>query len=127
MGTKSTGYGLLALGILIMIFSVVQVFLLFTNQIKPPTLFTENNTQNQTINPSGLANPQGTGGINFSAIIDQAIGPKLNQALNMGTYFFLMTFLGGFGYKIASLGIQLIRPIVVKLKGMEQHVDNVSS
>ena len=40
----------------------------------------------------------------------------LNQTLNMTTHFFLMSFLLGFGYKLASLGVQLIRPINVKLK-----------
>ena len=46
----------------------------------------------------------------------QLIDPKmLNSVLNMAVYYVIMQFLFSLGYKFSSLGVQMLRPIVVKV------------
>lgn len=123
MSEKVTGYLLLVVGLAIMVISVINIFLVFTNRVKPFSVF-------------NLASSSSSSALNINDIIsqiqknnpdalNQSIAPPkldilppevLNQTLNMTTHFFLMSFILGFGYKLASLGVSLIRPINVKLK-----------
>lgn len=127
MSEKITGYSLLVLGIGIMIFCVVNVFMVFTNKTKPFSYFnitSNNNSSNQGsfLNVNDLIKQMQSGnenGLSGSIPLPKfdLIPPEvLNQTLNLSTQFFLMTFILGFGYKLANLGVQLIRPINVKLK-----------
>ncbi|MBU0569957.1 hypothetical protein KKB40_04215, partial [Patescibacteria group bacterium] len=51
------------------------------------------------------------------AMSSELVKPELiNQPLNLSAHLFLMSFLVNAGFKIASLGNQLLRPIRVKLK-----------
>lgn len=121
MKEKHAGYGLLIAGLIVMCFATLQIVLVFTNAAQPLPLFnisqkpsTPTNTDINSLlsqlqaggNPSGLSLPT-----------PELIPAKtINEILNLTTYFFLMTFLAGFGYKLASLGIMLLRPIYVKVK-----------
>ncbi|MBI2028100.1 MAG: hypothetical protein HYT07_00690 [Candidatus Levybacteria bacterium] len=124
MNEKVSGYSLLLVGLLIMIFCVVNVFMVFTNKAKPFQVFnTESNSKSESsLNINDLLKQIQSGNQNaFDQSIQQPnidILPAevLNQSLNLTTHFFLMSFILGFGYKLASLGTQLIRPINVKLK-----------
>lgn len=123
MTEKATGYSLLIIGLIIMIITVINMIMVFTNKAEPVSLFDISaDSSSGSLNVNDLIsqlqqnNPQ---------TVNQAIPqPKinilppevLNKTLNISTHFFFMTFILGFGYKLASLGIQLIRPINVKLK-----------
>jgi len=120
MSEKITGYLLLVVGIGIMVFCVVNVVMVFTNKAKPFAFFNLSST-NSGINVQDIVAQIQK---NSSNSATQASLPKLdlfppemlNQTLNLTTHFFLMSFILGFGYKLANLGVQLIRPINVKLK-----------
>lgn len=43
-------------------------------------------------------------------------GEMVNQPLNLFTHIFFMGFLSSIGMKVASVGVMLLRPIVVKVK-----------
>lgn len=120
MGEKITGYSLLFSGLGIMIFCVVSIIMVFTNKAKPFSYF--------NIASNNNSNNQGSSfDVNGSIPLPKfdLIPPEvLNQTLNLSTQFFLMTFILGFGYKIANLGIQLIRPINVKIKSPLLEVDD---
>lgn len=121
MSEKLAGYSFLLVGLGIMVFCVVNVFMVFTNKAKPFSVFNLTST-NSGINVQDLVGQMQK---NNPSLQNQSLElPKLdilppevlNQTLNMTTHFFLMSFLLGFGYKLASLGVQLVRPISVKLK-----------
>jgi len=44
----------------------------------------------------------------------------LNESSNLAAHLFLMGFMASIGYKIGSLGIQMLRPIVVKVREAKQ-------
>jgi hypothetical protein len=44
----------------------------------------------------------------------------LNDSSNIFAHLMLMGFIVSLGYKLANLGIQMLRPIVVKLKAKEE-------
>jgi hypothetical protein len=122
MHERIIGYILLAVGICMMWYTVLQVFLLLTNQIKPFSVF--QNTSKSTVqspnkaltqeevmmNPAGAQQAQAN---MFSDIIEKQTSKSINLGATMFFYYFLMLF----GFRLASLGTQLIRPINVKLRG----------
>ncbi|MDP2637449.1 MAG: hypothetical protein Q8P26_00105 [Candidatus Levybacteria bacterium] len=144
MGERVTGYSFLVTGIVIMLIALIQVFLVFTNRMEPLQVFnisSENEGSSGSINSTVnldnyLSNPQNlldTEGLNnqgqsLSLPIPEIIPSEvLDKTLNLTTQFFLMTFLMGFGYKIASLGVGLVRPIKVKLNtGVVETVGGIS-
>ena len=132
MSEKISGYLLLLVGIAIMIFCVANVFLVFTNKIKPFEAF--NLSSSGSSNSSGVnvndlvaqmkkGNLEGSGQSLPLPKLDILPPEVLNQTLNMTTHFFLMSFLLGFGFKLSTLGVQLIRPINVKLKSNESQIE----
>lgn len=101
-----------------MTFAVVLVILAFTNIIHPTYIPTPKSTT-----------PIGASNIDLNSLSESggklslpALMPSLNilppgvleNALNLSAHFLLMTFIGGFGYKLAMIGVNLIRPIVVR-------------
>lgn len=121
MQDKSLGYALLSIGILIMVFGMIQLALLVTRVIKPfPTFsFTEifasvNSPQVQAI----LEQAQGTE--NGQSLTQGTSVPSLNphvanDVLNFAVYFFFMSFIATIGHKISDLGVKMIRPAVLKM------------
>ena len=118
MNERVTGYSLLAMGIVIMLFAVIQVYLVFTNKIQPPSIFQARAlsvdlakllTSSQPQIPKQPSSaPQGQ--------LEFLSAKNVNQSLNMSLHFFLMSFVLGFGFKISSLGVMLLRPVTVKMK-----------
>jgi len=97
-----------------MVFSVALVILAFTNIVHPTYFSVSPKTPTPNIDVNSLS---ATGQPNLSALIPSLniIPPGvLDSALNLSAHFFLMTFIGGFGYKLAMIGVNLIRPIVIK-------------
>jgi len=117
MNTKITGYIFLGTGVFIMVFSVVLVILAFTNIIHPTYFSTSSKSAAPATSNTDLNSLNSTGQPNLSALLPSLniIPPGvLDSALNLSVHFFLMTFIGGFGYKLAMIGVNLIRPIIVK-------------
>lgn len=121
MQDKSFGYALLIIGILIMVFGMIQLALLVTRVIKPfPTFsFTEifenaNAPQVQAL----LEKVQGTSGAEEAAqsAAVSSLNPQVaNDVLNFSVYFFFMSFISTIGHKIADLGVKMVRPAVLKM------------
>ena len=121
MPEKIVGYLLLASGLIVILFSGFSVYQVFTKKLEPVQLF----------NFDGIAVDLG-GAITSMVPADQQeaartqIGDKakqeiipntlINDTSNLAAHLFLMGFIASIGYKIASLGIQMIRPIVVKVR-----------
>lgn len=133
MDTKTTGYIFLGIGIFIMVFSVVLVILAFTNIIHPSYFSIPKSTYSTTTSNIALNSLNATGQPNLSALLPSLnILPPgvLDNALNLSAHFFLMTFIGGFGYKLAMIGVNLIRPIVIKAGGknyLSQDIDQAQA
>lgn len=109
MNEKVLGYILLITGIAVIFFAGFNVYMVFTKQMLPIQLFSF---------PSV--------GLDAAALLDAKAppgGPKveilpanvLNETSNIFAHMFLMGFMATLGHKIASLGTQLVRPIVVKV------------
>ena len=117
MTEKIIGYALLIVGIGVMIFSGVQIYMVFTNKLQPYPLFSAVSSAfsvkdfigNTQIDPTKI-----------SQLPDQKIeiisDEVLNTSLNMTAHLLLMGFLLSLGFKVASLGVMLIRPLVVKVR-----------
>lgn len=117
MDTKTSGYALLFVGLTIMVFTVILVILAFTGAIHPS--YFGNLFENVTPAPKNIdLNSLSQGGsLDLSSLTSSLniIPPGvLDRTLNLTAHFLLMTFIGGFGYKIAMLGVNLLRPIVIK-------------
>lgn len=113
MSERQIGYVLLGGGIFVMFVAFVIVVLLFTGIIQPVKLFSIPAPSFDT----GNLMPEIPG-------IPQAAGEKVeiiptdafNRILNIGIQFLLMTFTMSFGFKIANLGVKLVRPIKIEAK-----------
>ncbi len=120
MKEKVIGYSLVGVGLIIMIFCVINVVMVFTNKAEPFPVFNTSENKSSAFNINDIASQINSGNPNA---LNQAL-PKfdilppgvLDKTLNFSTHFFLMSFVLGFGYKIASLGMQFVRPINVKLR-----------
>lgn len=119
MSEKVVGYSLLTIGIIIILFSVFNVYQVFTKQIKPVEFFNIPAPQidiTQLISgslPKDLTNIFESGETKKQEVISAA---AVNDPLNLTAHLFLMGFVAGAGYKLGSLGVMLVRPIVVKVK-----------
>lgn len=130
MSEKVIGYLLLTAGIIFIVFSTYSVYSVFAKKAKPIDLFSYTGISidpNQFIPqmsiPSQITLPDGTiQELETPSVKNQAqkteiiSGDMLNDYSNIVAHLMLMGFLATIGFKLASLGISLIRPIVVRLK-----------
>jgi hypothetical protein len=115
MSEKIVGYILLGIGILVMCLSVGYVWMVFTNKMPPVTIIQAKSieldfTQALSNISSGQQLGSSAGGMELFS------GNDLSKTINLSITFFFMTFVMLFGFRIASLGVMLMRPIVVKMK-----------
>lgn len=104
MSEKSIGYILLALGIVLILFALLRMFLVFTGKMPPIDLFDS---------PAiSLPLPNGASQELVSA-------DYLNLSSNLFIELLLMGFVASVGQKLASTGTSLLRPITVKLKAKD--------
>ena len=105
MTEKITGYVLLILGIILIMFSLVNVYRVFTGIQQPVSLS----------NSVGLK----VAVVPDSDPIEVLRGEDVNQLTNITLYYLLMSFVVSCGFKVSTLGVQLLRPVEVKLSAKE--------
>lgn len=116
MVEKIIGYILLFVGIVVIVLSAFNMYQVFTHTAKPVQFFSKDNATldlNSLINSmtpntgnSALKNLPAANIVNESA---------MNEGLNLTLHIVLLGFISGAGYKLASLGVMLLRSIQVKL------------
>jgi hypothetical protein len=131
MKERIIGYIVFGVGICVMWYTVMQVYMLLTNQIKPFEVFQEKTVATTTppksqspaaltpnevlLNPAGMQEMQ-------TSILTSVMDKQVNKSLNLGSTLFFYYFLMLFGFRLSSLGTQLMRPINVKLRSNEYEV-----
>jgi hypothetical protein len=108
---KIIGYFLLAIGISIILFSAYKIYLTFTGTSLPPNIF--------NFEPITISLPDSSkqlGNLKQEILSKDAI----NKPLDYGFYLMLMGFLSSTGFRVASLGIQLVRTIKVNVREQKQ-------
>lgn len=124
MTERTTGYILLVVGILVMIYSTWQIINVFTGKAKPIQVVNYEAPE-QSVNTNDILG-QLQRGNSGSLPMPQLFDPDaLNEIINLSIYYFIMQFLLGLGYKFSSLGVSMLRPIVVQVKNkqLEQVVE----
>jgi len=126
MSERIIGYTLLGIGIIMIIITTFQIFSVFTGKATPIEVFKGEKTTKTTAqsSTSDLLDQIQEG--DFSALLNSGSGTisgfgvmnpeTLYKMLNITAYYFLMMFLLNVGFKIASLGVQMVRPIKVEVK-----------
>lgn len=126
MTERTVGYILLVAGILVMIYSTWQIINVFTGKAEPIQVV-KYEAPEQSSSTSDLLNQlQGGRGGNVELPMPQLFDPDaLNEIINLSIYYFIMQFLLGLGFKFSSLGVSMLRPIVVQVKNkqLEQVVE----
>lgn len=125
MTEKVTGYILICAGLIVMIVASLSVYSVFTKKSSPVSLF---NFGPIALDASQLIPqdiPEGAGEIvnQQSAQLPKAeLVPAnvLNDSANIFAHLFLMGFIVSVGFKVASLGAMLVRPVNVKLRAKEE-------
>ncbi|KKQ38924.1 MAG: hypothetical protein US54_C0001G0049 [Candidatus Roizmanbacteria bacterium GW2011_GWA2_37_7] len=134
---KIIGYVLLGVGIFLMLVAAFQIILVFTGKAQPIKILNttaQNNNQNtskniDSSNPDELLKQiqedplsllSSGGGVSLPNLIDPTV---LYQMLNLTVYYFIMQFMLGFGYKLASLGVQMVRPLKISVD--QNRISNV--
>lgn len=114
MTEKAVGYSLLVAGIAVIVFAAANAFLVFTNRMEP-IAFIAQETSALKFN-LGVPSDQGIGkSIQLPVEVAQIL--PLYRLINGIIHLLFLGFIAGVGHKIASLGIQMLRPIVVRAKG----------
>jgi hypothetical protein len=126
MSNETIGRILLGIGIIVMFYAVIQVVLVFTYKAEPFTFFETKVEQTKEVpeeSGSDLSNllNGSLGDLKNSVQPNIQILPTeaINGALNLAAHYFLMTFLLGFGHKLATLGISLMQRIYVKTQNTQ--------
>lgn len=125
MPEKTIGYVLLTVGVVIIIFSAISTYLVFTKKTQPVQLFNFSGISLDTaqlLQNSLPANaPDFLQGVPTKSTPTEIIPPELiNSSSNLFAHLILMGFIATIGAKIATIGTLLVRPIVVKLKTKEE-------
>ncbi len=113
MTERKVGYILLVAGILIMIYSATQIITIFTGKAEPLQIIQYEMPKQTTTSNSVLNQMQGGGSLPMPQLFDSE---AINEILNLSLYYFIMQFLMGLGYKFSSLGVSMLRPLVVQIK-----------
>lgn len=120
---RIVGYLLFLAGILIIAYSIFNVYKVFTRSFEPVQLFDFQaiGLDAGSLIGSDLSAEQqelvrASGAQTKLEIVPASL---LNQSSNILAHLLLMGFLASAGYKLASLGIMMLRPVVVKLIGKD--------
>jgi hypothetical protein len=133
MAEKAVGYVLLLAGIATIIFAALSVYFVFTKRQEPIQLFNFRGISINADQLNGSVQDIDTGSLppEQAAIVEQILKPQkkseptkieimpadiLNDTSNVFAHIIFMGFIASLGYKVANLGTNLLRPVVVKLK-----------
>ena len=118
MGEKVLGYILIALGVIVMLLATFSVYQVFTNKSQPVNIF---NLPGISIDMSDLVGSD-LSSEEMAQLREQKslktdlISPEIiNKPLNLIAHILFMGFILNVGFKVAALGVGLVRPINVKL------------
>lgn len=123
MGEKVIGYVLLVVGVGVIVFSAFNVYGVFTKRISPIQLFSFPAVTvdlGKAISgnlPKELQNAQKDNPA--QPPVELIPADMLNLTSNITAHVILMGFLVGIGHKLSSLGVQLLRPVTVKISNKE--------
>lgn len=126
MTEKVVGYVLIALGLMAIVYAVINLFSVFSGKSRPIQLFNFSGISFDAGQFIPQDSPEGTSEEVVSR--PQAELPKaellpanvLNDSANVFAHLLLMGFLASAGQKVASIGTSLVRPINVKLRSTEK-------
>ncbi len=118
MSEKITGYVLLFAGIMIILVAALNIYLPFSGRTMVPQIFHFSGISLDLSGLLGGAVPaQLMAQVNSNGAKTELISADMiNSTANLALVFFLMGFLLEVGFKIASLGVMLLRPVKVELK-----------
>lgn len=114
MSEKFVGFSLLSVGLLLIFGAIISIFLVFTNRMKPVSLIQQSGIKLDLT--SLLGEPVLPRPSSANSTVELISGATISDLTNLFLHVVLMGFITSGGYKIASLGIQLLRPIEVELK-----------
>ncbi|VVB97758.1 Uncharacterised protein [uncultured archaeon] len=103
---KAVGYGLLIAGLVMIIFSVLSMYSVYTGATPAPPVI--------TMNSVSISLPTGAGTPPVQAELISGI--QSSKLVNMGIWYALMFFVVSAGGRIGGLGVKLIREIKVEVK-----------
>lgn len=118
MTEKIIGYILLAVGILVIVSPTVAAYQVFTKQATPVEVFHFSGISMDISKALSQGMPEELikSGYTLPPMQQEIISADMiNKPINFFTYLFFMGFVASAGVKIAGLGIQLIRPIIIKI------------
>lgn len=123
MNEKIFGYFLLTVGIVIMFFSAFSVYRVFVGKSQPFPVFHISSVSidfNQLL--GGFLPPEVVSQTAKRPVQKTEVLPAdaMNKLFNLLSTLMLYGFLLSFGEKIASLGVELIRPIKVTVREKEK-------
>jgi len=124
MTEKVLGYTYIVFGTILMILSLFSVYQIFINKVKPITLF---NLPGISIDLSGVA-PEVPQEVKEKESSPQSLKTELvqkeviNAPLNLLAHIIIMGFIANIGFKIASLGTLLVRPIKVTFRDEKEKI-----
>jgi hypothetical protein len=99
---KIIGYALLTMGIILLVFSIVEMMNIYYGNSPPPNLF--------ALQDISLSTGQNGAGVSLIQ------GAQASQIANLFFWSILMAFLLFAGGKIASLGVTMVKDIQVQVK-----------
>jgi len=103
---KTIGYGLLAAGLVLIIYSVYSLYSVYSGGTPAPSVIQMNSV---TISlPTSAGNPP--------VQTELLSGRESSKLVNMGIWFALMSFIASAGSRIGGMGVKLIRDIKVEVK-----------
>lgn len=111
MTEKIVGYSLLSTGILLIIISVVSVFMVFTNRSAPYAFMQPGPVIFDLQLPADASSSR-----MVHVPIDLSKIMPLAPMTNIFIHLVLMGFVASAGAKLAGIGVNLVRPIVIKAK-----------
>ena len=117
------GYILFIAGILLILYSAFNVYKVFTKGFEPVRLFEfqgigldAGSLIGSDLSPEQKALLNQSGSQTKLEIVPASL---INQTSNVLAHLLLMGFVASVGYKIANLGILMLRPVFVKLIGKD--------
>ena len=117
MSEKIVGYALLSVGLVIILFAGFSVFQVFTNQSQPVQLFTMPGISIDMRQLLSGAAPE-LADIDLPPMDQEIVSAEMvNKPLNLFAHVTLMGFIAGVGFKLAQLGVMLVRTITAKIIG----------